>query len=275
MTGVQTCALPIYARLAAAFAPQDEKLRFEPFRAKAREAHLAALAEAERIRERERLERERLEREEAERREREAERLENERRRVQEERRRQDAERTRKLQQEIRGILEKLVSGFYAAANGDTKAFDAALSAASALVIPAESTTPVEQRLISEFNAFRNELPNELKKLRDFQRSVTDMPEGFSYPAPRIGVVQVVSLLPDGGIVYRARNGSRARMPRLDAQSRRRLMMVLSRHTGNRASLFYYGLMTKKLDSEALNSAPSGFWKNHAGKFAELAGRGN
>ena len=261
-----------YARLRSIFAPQDEKLRFEPFRRNARKMHLEALAKVERDRERERLARERQEREEAERRAREEARIEAERRRIQQERRRQEEIRINKLRSDMREVLLKLVSGFYAALDGDQSRFTAACDAASAFLIPSESKTPKELRLINEFNAFRNELPAELKNVQAFRRSVTDMPEGFSYPAPRVGVVQVVSLLPDGGIVYRGSDGSRATLPKLDAAARRRLIMVLTKYTGNPKSALYYAIMTKQFDREVLKSAPSGFWRNYAGQFAELIG---
>ncbi len=258
-----------YWRLVSAFAPLDEERRFAPFRREARQAHVDAIAAAERLREQERRQAEMGELE-AERRRAEMGELEAERRRFQEEQRRQVLERTGKLRGDMRAVMRNLVSGFYAATGGDKAAFDTALNSANNFFIPASSTSPEEKKLIDEFCDFRRGLPTELEKLLAFQRLVANIPGGFSYPATRLGIVQVVSLLPDGRVIYRAGNGRNMRLPDLSPADHRRLMLVLAKHTGNPHAAFYYALMTRQFTPAAVKNAPPVFWRKHIKLFREL-----
>ena len=261
-----------FSRLIAAFAPADERSRFVPFRAKARERHLEVLAEAARIREQERLEREELARKEAEKARIRREREEAERSRLQAERSREDAERARELQQRVDAVIKPVVESFFAAGEGDRKDFDAALKAVNDFLTPSNIITPEEQRIVSDFKAFRSGLPAELEKFQKFRRKVTDMPDGFMYSPPRGRMVKVVSMLPDGRLVCRSIDGDRQMiMPRQNRMALPKLMRGLRSYTGDAASTFYYLLMLRDFDGAAKIGGMPGFWKRHLKTFVRFS----
>jgi len=265
----------VYRRLRAVFAPVDEARRFVPFRAEARAARLKARAEVERIRAREQAERERREqreREALERRRLEDARRDAELRRIQAERRRQTQERAARVKRDVRAASERLITGFYAALNGDPQAFAAAREAAEMVVLPAGELTPEEKKVIDGFRALRSQLPGELDKLCAFRNSVTDMKDGFWCSIHRVGgLCQIVTLAADGSVTLR-RNGKIMRIPDL-GRDRRSFDKALAAYFKGRHPLFYYGLMTRNFDAAMKKDAPNGFWKRYIGEFGAAAGR--
>ncbi len=263
-----------YRRLRAVFAPVDEDRRFVPFRARARETRLSALAEVERVRAREQAERElreRQEREAQERRRLEDSRREAELRRIQAERRRQAQERAARVKQDVRAASARLISGFYAALNGDPQAFSAAREAADMVVLPAGELTPEEKRVIDGFRALRSQLPGELDKLCAFRDSVTNMKDGFWCSLPGAGgLCQIVTLAADGSVTLR-RNGKLMRLPDL-GRDRRSFDKALAAYQKGKHALFYYGLMTRRFDAAMKKDAPAGFWKRYIDVFGKAAG---
>ena len=263
-----------YRRLRSVFAPVDENRRFVPFRAQARAARLKAIAEVERVRAKEREERElreQAEREAQERRRREDAKREEELRRLQAERRRQVQERAARVTRDVRAASGRLLSGFYAALNGDPQAFAAACEAADMVVLPAGELTPEEKMVIDGFRALRSQLPGELDKLCAFRDSVTDMKDGFWCSLPGAGgLCQIVTLATDGSVTLR-RNGKIMRLPAL-GNERRSFDKALSTYLKGKHALFYYGLMTRRFDSTMKKDAPAGFWKRYIDVFGAAAG---
>ena len=264
----------VYRRLRAVFAPVDEDRRFVPYRARAREARLSAIAEVERIRAREQAERElreQQEREERERRRLEDSRREAELRRIQAERRRQAQERAARVKQDVRTASARLISGFYAALNGDPQAFSAAREAADMVVLPSGELTPEEKRVVDGFRALRSQLPGELDKLCAFRDSVTNMKDGFWCALPSAGgLCQIITLAEDGSVTLR-RNGKIMRIPEL-GRDRRSFDKALAAYFKGKHALFYYGLMTRRFDGTMKKDAPSGFWKQYVDVFGAAAG---
>lgn len=264
----------VFARLIASFALADEKHRFVPYRVKARERHLEVLAEIAKAREQERLEREERAREEAEAQRIRREREEAERNRILAERRREDAARLRELKERIDAVLKPMLAGFFAAADGNQAAFDAAMKAANDFLPPSNIINPEERRIVSDFKAIRSGLPEELEKFKQFRRKVTDMPDGFMYSPPRGRMVKVTSMLPDGRLVCRSIDGDRQMiMPRQNKMALKRLMLSLKSYTGDNSSIFYYQLMLGDFEGAARSGAIPAFWKNNIRTFLRLSGK--
>ena len=261
-----------FARLIDAFAPTDEKIRFVPFRSKARERHLEVLAEAERARKQERLEREARDREEAEALRMRLAREEEERRRLQAERRREEIARIKELTQRVDAVLKPLIESFPAAVNGDRQRFDAATKAADDFMIPSTAANPEEQRIVSDFNDFRTKLPIELERLIKFRLKITDMHDGFVYSPQGGRMVKVVSMLPDGRLVCRSIDGDRQLiMPRQRGVSLQRLMRGLKSYTGDGASVFCYLLMIRDFEGAMRSGEMSSFWRRHLKTFVRFS----
>ena len=262
-------------RLIAFYAPIDEARRFVPYRTRARAERLEAIADAKRKREKERQEREAREREEREAqelRQREAAQREAELRRIQAERRRRIQERAARLKKDIGMISAQMISGFYAAVNGDKQAFTSACEAANALILPSGSLTADEIRLIAGFRELRSQLPGELDKVLEFKNAVSNIKEqdGFWCSIPGVGLCRVVTLAPDGSVIVISK-GRRQRLPSL-GRDRRSFDGALVNYRKNQHPLFYYGLMTKQFDGTMKKDAPNAFWKKYLGVFSAMAG---
>ena len=232
--------------------------------------------EDERIREQRRAEEERRRREEEERREEELRRREEEARR-EAERRRREAEEQRnynKLKAEVLSAMKLLVEGFYAAVDGDEAAFRNALPKADEVYIR-DGENSRERKLIADYRDFREKLPGELMKFREFRKFVGDIDDDIIIycKVPEVGTVRVKALYPDGSakVIVKSREG---RIPADTFAQSPNFKKSLEGNLKDRSpnALFYYCLMIRRFDPEAMRKAPAGFWKRHIRLFTEAAG---
>jgi serine/threonine protein kinase len=267
-------------RLIAVYAPVDESRRFVPYRSKTRSERLQAIADAKRKQEEEKRKQEELarkEREDRERREQERQQADAERRKFKEENERRIKARTELLKKDIGVASMRLVNGFYAAVNGDQKAFDSACEAAKTMMqtLPSVNITATENKLIDGFKELYSRLPEELEKVLDFKKAVTDMKDdpGFRCRIPDAGggLCRVVTLNTDGSLLV-IHNGKSKRLPSLgrDRLSFDRTLTAYLKE--NPHALFYYGLMTKQFDNTMKKDVPNDFWKKYLVVFITLTG---
>ena len=223
-----------------------------------------------------REEEERRRREEEERREEEL-RIREEEARREAEKRRRDAETRRnydKLKADVLKATKLLTDGFYAAADGDESALRNALSKADDIYIR-DGENARERKLIADYRDFRAKLPGELMKIREFRKFVGNMGDDiYIYcTIPEIGSVRVKSLYPDGSAKVIGKSKEEHIPAEVFAASpnfKKSLEGNLKERNPN--VLFYYCLMIRRFDPEAVKKAPAGFWKRHIGLFVEAAG---
>lgn len=267
-----------YWRLREKFSAIDEEMRFKSFRAERKKANDAIIAERKREAEERRRQKERREREEREYREQMARRKEQ---LAEEEARRRRAEESRKkrlediafndLRKEVDKASKMLVDGFYAEAEGKNGAFAKALTRADDVYIR-EGENARERKLLNEYRDLRRQLPEEAKKLRKFRDAMKDIRNDIPCAIPGVGMCFVVALYPDGSADVLAQNRRRHIPADQLAKSRNfKRSFVENMKDKNPNVVFYYGLMTRRFDSEMTKNAPAGFWKKNIGLFVRAA----
>ena len=260
-----------YLKLRNKFAAVDEGMRFVPFRARRAKLRDGILAERRKEEEARRRLRERREREEREYREQQ----ERQKRLLAEEdarkRRAEEARKKRKenvdyneLKKDVDRAVRLLMDGFFAAADGDDRAFAKAMSAADDIYIR-RGENPRERALVGGYREFRRQLPDELNNFREFRKAVGKIKNDIPCAIPGVGMCFVIALYSDGSADVRDRGSSRRHIPAEQlARSRNfRKSFVENMKDKYPNALFYYGLMIRRLDPEAVKNAPAGFWEKH------------
>lgn len=266
-----------YWRLREKFAAIDEEMRFKSFRAERKKVNDGIIAERKREEEERRRLRERREREEREYRE----QMERRERRIAEEearRRREEAKRKKQLEDaafdnlknEVDKAMKILTEGFFAEAEGNDGALAKALTRSEDIYLR-DGENARERKLLGDYREIRRQLPAEAKKLREFRNAMRNIKNDIPCAIPGEGMCLVVALYPDGSadVVQRSR---RRHIPAEQlARSRNfKKSFVENLKDKNPNVLFYYALMTRRFDPEAMKNAPP-FWKKHIGLFLPAA----
>jgi len=268
-----------YGKLREKFAAVDEEMRFSPYRERRARVRDNILAERRREQEEKRRLRERREREEREYR---AQQARQKRLREEEEARFRQAEAERRkrkenaafneLKKEIDRATKLLIDGFYAAADGDERALSKAMNAADGIYIR-NGDNERERELIRDYREFRRQLPKELSAFRSFRDTVRNIKNEIPCGIPGEGMCLVVALYPDGSADVTNRRSQRRHIPADVLARSRNFKKSFAENMKDKypGALFYYALMLRRFDPEAVKNAPKGFWKKYVGWFADAA----
>ena len=267
-----------YWRLREKFAAIDEEVRFKSFRAERKKVNDGIIAERRREEEERRRRRERREREEREYRE----QMERRERRIAEEearRRREEANRKKRLEDiafnnlknEVDKAAKILVAGFYAEAEGNDGALAKAVTKSDDVYLR-DGENARERKLLGDYREFRRQLPVEAKKLREFRNAMKNIKNDIPCAIPGEGMCLVVALYPDGSADV-VKGSRRRHIPaeQLAGSRNFKRSFVENMKDKNQNALFYYALMTRRFDPDAVKNAPSGFWKKHVELFLRAA----
>ncbi len=254
--------LEVYARA-------DETNRAQPARSRARERHLQEIAERKAAIEK--AAREKAEAEEEAKRQREAA-AEAARKAAEEQRAQAEIDRNRaverqaKLKADTEILYPAIVEGFYKALqSGKNDEFDEAIRNAVNYLLPAGADTDSEKKMIAQFNAMRNDLPGELKKVRAFIEALSKVTprNSFSVELDNRELVQVVAIRPNGVVRYQTVSGRENDLPLTSEKLRSQFFSRLESRLKLQNPEFFYRLITRDFDQNTAKLAPAGFWRNN------------